>query len=83
MVFGAPFGGLLWALFTAGTCAVTTGDRAVARTVLQQLLAVQGMANIANASALLEEVWRRGDEEGFLPPWQDVARTKGWSVICA
>lgn len=83
MVFGKPFGGLLWPLFTAGASAITPNHRKIASTVCDQLLEVQGLANIANAKRLLEEVWRQMDDSDEILRWQDVAKKLGWSVVLA
>lgn len=83
MVFGSPSGALLWPLFTVGATAITSSDREITRTVMDQLLSLQGMANIMSARTLLEEVWRIADSSGEFVQWQDVAKSKGWSVILA
>ena len=83
IVFGKPFGGLLWPLFTAGASAITSNQRNIASTVCGQLLELQGLANIANAKSLLNEVWRQMDDSDEILRWQDVAKKIGWSIVLA
>lgn len=83
MVFGKPFGGLLWPLFVAGTCAITPSHRNIATTVLDQLLEVQGLNNIAKAKSLLMDVWQHMDASDGIIRWQEAAKTLGRSVVLA
>ena len=83
MVFGKPFGGLLWPLFTVGASAITPNHRNIASTVFDQLLEIQGLSTIENAKKLLEEVWRQMDGSDEILRWQDIAKKLGWSVVLA
>ena len=99
MVFGGPYGGVLWPLFTAGSCSIAEKERVVVRTVLGQLEEVVGLGCVRQARALLVEVWREMDKAGAVPAaeedsaeerivardvrWQDVAERLGWSIVLA
>ena len=63
-----PMGALLWPLFAAACEAVHAEDRALAKKAFRAIEQRQGMTNIQEAWAIIQEVWRRLDaleeEEG-------------------
>lgn len=83
MVFGQPYGGLLWPLFTAGASAVAPNHRNIASTVFDQLSEVQGLDNIAKAKSLMLETWTEMDATSHPVKWQEVAGKLGWTVVLA
>lgn len=58
-----PMGALLWPLFVAACEARSVGDRDLARQTFVAIDKRQGMINIERAWCIVEEVWRRADEE--------------------
>ncbi|KAI9163115.1 transcriptional regulatory pro-1 [Paramyrothecium foliicola] len=58
-----PMGALLWPLFVAACEATDVGDRDLARQTFVAIDRRQGMTNIERAWCIVQEVWRRADEE--------------------
>jgi hypothetical protein len=58
-----PMGALLWPLFVAACEATDLGDRDLARQAFVAIDRRQGMTNIERAWCIVQEVWRRADEE--------------------
>ena len=58
-----PMSALLWPLFVAACEATSLEDRELASKSFSTIDRVQGMANIERAWCIVQEVWRRADEE--------------------
>lgn len=58
-----PMSALLWPLFVAACEATSPEDRELAKQSFVAIDRVQGMANIERAWCIVQEVWRRADEE--------------------
>jgi hypothetical protein len=58
-----PMGALLWPLFVAACEAVDIRDRDLARQAFVAIDRRQGMTNIERAWCIVQEVWRRADDD--------------------
>jgi hypothetical protein len=83
--FDGPMSALLWPLFTAACNAVDQADRDLATTVFAAIEQKQGMRNIFDALAIVEEVWRRVDLTEWTGRdevnWRDVCQERGLNIV--
>ncbi|KAF5680584.1 transcriptional regulatory protein pro-1 [Fusarium heterosporum] len=84
-----PMSALLWPLFVAACEATTLSDRDLARQTFIAINRRQGMTNIDRAWTIVQEVWRRADEEDMLQQQEEAmmmgARSGGdlWRRVSA
>jgi Fungal specific transcription factor domain len=82
-----PMSTLLWPLFVASCNAIDQADRDLATKVFVAIDKRQGTKNIANAWAVVLEVWRRSDivEEmgGGEVSWKEICQEKDLNIVFA
>ncbi|KAI2622612.1 hypothetical protein GGS21DRAFT_534619 [Xylaria nigripes] len=83
-----PMGALLWPLFAAACEAINTEDRELAKKAFSEIEQRQGMTNIEEAWAIVQEVWRRLDMPDNDPAtvpnanlWRDVCAEIGVTIV--
>lgn len=83
--FDGPMSALLWPLFTASCNAIDQTDRDLARNVFVAIDQRQGMRNIVDAWAVVEEVWRRVDLAEWTGSdevnWRDICQERGLNIV--
>ncbi|TID25867.1 hypothetical protein E6O75_ATG03730 [Venturia nashicola] len=81
VMYEGPLAAILWPLFIGACEAFKEVDRVVARTAFRESVSRQGFQNIEQAWEVVEEVWRRSDEELREVAWEEVCHERGVNIV--
>ena len=85
--FESPMSTLLWPLFVAACNAIEPTDRDLATNVFLAIDKRQGTKNIADAWAVVREVWRRSDlvkeSGGDEVQWKEICQERNLNIVLA